>query len=224
MNKKQVPEKRRRLIWIPIVIVVIVVLGVVGGLGGFSYALNQETHDSFCASCHTEPETTHYQRSIAANPVDMSSYHATQNTHCIDCHSGPGSNGQIAAVIEGALNAVKFYTGTAVQPAVLHAPIPDANCLKCHQAVTQRGYVPVTQMQPPGFFEGGEGGGEDEGGGLGHWHVNLSSWQAASSTSGRCISCHSGHLTDVNVQNGFLNDQRVGDTCQECHAVLRGRE
>lgn len=218
----QKPVKRRRMILIP-VLIVLVVLGVAAGAGGFVYGYTSEERDSFCASCHTEPESSHYQRSIAAAKVDLSSYHATQDTHCIDCHSGPGLAGRLAAELDGAINAVKFYTGSAVQPAVLRAPFPDANCLKCHQGVTQFGYVPKTQMTAPNFFgRGGEGGFEGEEGGLGHWHINLARWQASSANAGRCVSCHSGHLTDVNVQNGFLNDQRVENTCQGCHSVLRG--
>jgi hypothetical protein len=222
MSQKPKVVSRSRMILIPILIVLVLV-GVVAGAGGFVYAYTSEEHDSFCASCHSEPETTHYQRSIAATKVDLSSYHATQETHCIDCHSGPGLPGRLEAELDGAINAFKFYTGLAVQPAVLKAPFPDANCLKCHQAVTQRGYIPQTQMTAPNFFGGGEEGGfEGEEGGLGHWHINLSRWQASSANAGRCTSCHSGHLTDVNVQNGFLSDQRVSETCQACHAVLRG--
>lgn len=39
------------------------VLGVVFAVGGFAFAASQETNDSFCASCHTQPESTFVQRS-----------------------------------------------------------------------------------------------------------------------------------------------------------------
>jgi nitrate/TMAO reductase-like tetraheme cytochrome c subunit len=66
----------------------IVALGVILAAGGFTFAASQETHDAFCASCHTQPESTFYQRSTAAQPMDLASYHTAQQTRCIDCHSG----------------------------------------------------------------------------------------------------------------------------------------
>ena len=49
-------------------------------------------------------------------------------------------------------------------------PIQDANCLKCHQDVTQRGYVPKQTVTIPGGEREREGGEE---GGNNHWHVFL---------------------------------------------------
>ncbi|MDR3564370.1 MAG: NapC/NirT family cytochrome c [Negativicutes bacterium] len=185
---------------------------------GFAFGASQETHDSFCASCHTQPESTFVQRSTASSPTDMASFHTTQTTRCIDCHSGQGISGRIQAELLGAKNAVKWYTGTAIQPAPLTVPIADENCLKCHQAVTQQGYTPQQQITVPGASSGG--GGEREGR-ANHWHTFLARWQAASPTAGTCTSCHSGHLTDGTAQTGFMNPQTVQDTCNACHQVLR---
>jgi predicted CXXCH cytochrome family protein len=184
--------------------------------GGFGFAASQESHDPFCASCHSQPETTFYQHSTAAQPVDMASFHTTQNTQCISCHSGAGITGRMAAELLGARNAMKWYTGTAVQPAPLTVAIGDQNCLKCHQDVTQRNFSPKEQMTLPG----GQGGGR-EGGRNNHWHEFLARWQAADPNAGTCVSCHSGHMTDGNPQNGFMNDQTVQAVCQACHQVLR---
>ena len=55
--------------------------GVLGGIfatGGFAFAATQEQHDSFCASCHTQPESTFYQRSTAAQPADLASAHTSK--------------------------------------------------------------------------------------------------------------------------------------------------
>jgi NapC/NirT cytochrome c family, N-terminal region len=188
---------------------------------GFTFAANQEQHDSFCASCHTQPETTFYQNSTAAQPVDLASFHTTRQTRCIDCHSGAGLLGRVRAELIGARNAAKWYSGTAVQPAVLTFPIGDGNCLKCHQAVTQRGFVPQEQITVPGSQSGeGEGGGRS-----GHWHQFMARWQAAAPNAGTCVSCHGGHTTGAAAQSGFMNAQNVQDTCNACHQVLRqGRE
>src|SRR6266545_3902934 len=106
-------------------------LAIVFTTGGFTFAASQEAHDSFCASCHTQPETTFFERSTAGQAVDLASFHSTQNTRCIDCHSGQGVLGRVQAELMGARNAAKWYSGTAVQPAVLSFPISDQSCLKC---------------------------------------------------------------------------------------------
>jgi hypothetical protein len=211
------PQISKKLVRIGAVLIGLAILGVFTVIGGFVYAANQESHDPFCGSCHTQPETSYLERSTAAQQVDLASYHTSQNTKCIDCHSGSGVFGRIKAELEGAGNAFKFYTKTAVQPAVLNHPLSDQNCLKCHQNVTSSNYSPQQQISIPGEFEGG--GDEAR---VGHWHVFLSRWQFLNPSAGRCVTCHSGHSTNVNVQNGFLNDQNVVDTCQACHQKLRG--
>jgi nitrate/TMAO reductase-like tetraheme cytochrome c subunit len=188
-----------------------IALGVVLATAGFAFAAVNETHDSFCASCHTQPESTFYQRSTDAQAVDLASFHTPQKTRCIDCHSGVGITGRMQAELLGAHNALAWYTHTAVQPAKQTVPISDANCLKCHQDVTQRGYVPKNPMNLGG------GGGEEAG--TNHWHEFLSQWQAISSTAGTCTSCHSGHSTDGSAQTGFENLQTTRDVCNACHQM-----
>ena len=149
MPKYQKHHKRRRtpLILPPAVKILLIVAGValLFTAGGFSFAASKETHDSFCASCHTQPESTFYQRS-QTQPSDLASYHTTQNTRCIDCHSGVGIMGRLFAELMGASNALKFYTHTAVQPAVVLYPIGDDHCLKCHQNVIQKGFTPIENL------------------------------------------------------------------------------
>jgi nitrate/TMAO reductase-like tetraheme cytochrome c subunit len=213
MNKKQNPVNKKKLRIIPVLLIA-AVFGVIFTIGGFSFAASQESHDSFCASCHTQPESTYYQRSQGTSATDLASFHTTQKTACIDCHSGQGLTGRVTAELLGARNALKWYTGTAVQPAVLSYPIADGNCLKCHQDVTQQGFVQKEQITVPGR-NGREGGRPN------HYHEFLARWQASAPNAGTCISCHSGHSTAVTVQNGFLNDQAVQNTCDACHQVLR---
>ena len=203
--------------FIPILIG-IVIIGVFVVAGGFVFAANQESNDPFCASCHTQPETTYFQRSTDGQLVDMASYHTTKKTKCIDCHSGSGIFGRVQAELLGARNAFKYYTKTAVQPAVLTYPIKASNCLKCHQNVTSNSYSPKQQISVPGGIRSSE---EAR---VGHWHVFLFRWQLSSSKAGSCVNCHSGHSTSVNAQNGYLNDQNVEATCEGCHQVLRGND
>ncbi len=215
--KQAVPSPQKRKFRIIPVLIAAVVVGVLLAGGGFVFAATQESHDPFCASCHSQPESTFVQRSTATAPVDLASYHTTQQTLCIDCHSGPGISGRMQAELMGARNAFMWFTGTATQPAPLTFPISDQTCLKCHQDVTQRGFTPKTQMTAP---NAGNGRGEREGRNN-HWHQLLTRWQAADPNAGTCVTCHSGHATNVNVQNGFINDQTVQATCDACHRAIR---
>ena len=209
-NKQSSPSKKIfRFTW---VLVGIVALGIILAAGGFTYAAGQEEHDPFCASCHTEPESTYVQRSTDAPPVDLASYHTAQETRCIDCHSGPGIGGRMQAELLGARNAVKWYTHTAVQPALLVFPIQDANCLKCHQEVTQEGYTPEQVVTITG-----EGGGEA---GPNHWHEQLARWQAVAPNAATCTSCHPAHSTDGTAQTGFQTAETTHTVCEGCHQVL----
>ncbi len=195
----------------------LVILGAVLAGGGFTFAATQESRDPFCASCHTQPESAFVQRSTSAQAVDLASFHTPQKTRCIDCHSGPGIFGRMQAELLGARNAATWYLGTATQPARLLFPIHDANCLKCHQDVTQRGFIPKQSVTIPG--RGGEGGEEE--GRNNHWHEFLARWQAADANAGSCTSCHSGHSTNGNAQTGFQDVQATRNTCDACHRVLR---
>ena len=127
MPRKRRPPAKKRFPWLGVSLIVIG-MGLLFSVGGFAFAASQEAHDSFCASCHTQPESTYYGRSTAGQAVDLASYHQSQKmnqpqkVNCIDCHSGQGLTGRISAELLGASNAVKWYTGTAVQPAVLNVP------------------------------------------------------------------------------------------------------
>ena len=220
MDNPSKPQVRKSLPLIP-GLFGLAVLAILFTAGGFTFAATQEAHDAFCASCHTQPETTFYQRSVSNPPVDLASFHANQNTRCIDCHSGQGVVGRVQAELMGARNAAKWYSGTAVQPAVMTYAFGDQNCLKCHQDVVQRRFTPKEQITVPGA-EAGRGERE---GNNGHWHELMARWQAATPTAGTCVSCHSGHSTNSTAQNGFMNAQNVQDTCNACHQVLRrGRD
>ena len=216
MKNAAPPKSKRRFRVVPVVIAAVIAV-VVLTAGGFAFAASQESHDPFCASCHTQPESTFVQRSTSAPSVDLAAYHTTQNTLCIDCHSGQGVLGRMQAELMGARNAVKWFTGTAVQPAVVNYPVGDQNCLKCHQTITSQGFTPKEPLTIPGAVAGAR----QREGRNNHWHEFLTRWQAADANAGTCITCHSGHATDVNVQNGFMNNQVVQATCDACHRAIR---
>ncbi|HEX7555113.1 MAG TPA: cytochrome c3 family protein [Leptolinea sp.] len=192
------PKRSKR--WMFIVLAVTGLFLVSGG-AGFAIAATQEEDNSFCASCHSQPESTNYQRFQAATAVDLASdHHVKKDTKCIDCHSGTGTGGRLNAMMMGARNAVLWFSGTAKQPAPLNFPIPDENCLKCHQAVTTPAQADASN----------------------HFHVFLTRWQKADPNAATCVSCHSGHATDGNASLAMVNEVRTQQVCDACHKVLRG--
>ncbi len=167
--------------------------------GGYAFASTQEENDSFCASCHTQPESTYYTRAQTKPSVDLASDHEQKSAaKCIDCHSGIGFGGRLNAIMMGARNAAAWFSRTAVQPAPLTVPIKDDNCLKCHLDVTNQ--VTVNN----------------------HFHGFLSRWQAVDPNAGSCVACHSGHATDGLADASFTNTARTDAVCNQCHGVLGG--
>ncbi len=203
MAKKRKPTVKRTPILLIAGIAAIAV--VLLSAGGFAFAASQEQHDTFCASCHTQPETTFYQRSTAATPTDLASFHTTKATNCIDCHSGAGITGRLSAEMMGARNAVLWFSGTAQQPAPLVFPIGNDNCMKCHATVTSG----VSSEGRRGTF-----------GPQGHYHRFLSRWQAADPNAATCVSCHAGHDTAGDPNSAYVNIATVQQTCNACHNVL----
>ena len=191
-KKKNVKKPNARLRWVITIGGTALALGIILAISGFAFAATKESHDSFCASCHTQPESTFYQRSLAA-PVDLASAHTADKTRCIDCHSGEGTTSRIKAELLGAHNALAYLTHTAVQPAPLTKPIADENCLKCHAQV-------MTQQDMNN-----------------HFHVFLPRWQQIDPNAAGCVSCHEGHATDGRADLAYLNEARTRAVCEACH-------
>ena len=111
---KPAKKSRRKLILTLVVLVpsVLVVLSAATAVTAMQF----ENHDNFCASCHSEPENTYFQREATAS-TDLASFHNTQDVRCIDCHSGPGLvPGRISALTLGAKDLLAWMSGSARQP------------------------------------------------------------------------------------------------------------
>ena len=194
-KKKHITKWNARLRWIAITVGAALVFGLILATSGFAFAATKESSDPFCTSCHTQPESTFYQRSLAT-PVDLASVHTEKKTRCIDCHSGEGTWGRMRAELLGAHNALAFYAKTATQPAKLTRSIGDENCLKCHQNVFPK--VDINN----------------------HFHAFLPRWQTADPNAATCISCHQGHATDGDPKIMFLNESTTRAVCENCHSRI----
>ena len=152
-----------------------------------------ESNDAFCASCHTQNESTYVDRTQGPT-VDLATAHASEGVRCIDCHSGKGVSGRLAAEMQGAQDAVVFFSGNDTQPHEMKRDLPDVNCTKCHGSISAER-----------SFEN-------------HFHLFLPEWRKASKSAASCIDCHEGHPTDGDANIGFLNQNRTVPVCQSCHA------
>lgn len=197
---KKLARKPRFPLWIPALAAGIVLL-LAGG--GFMTMMKLEDTNTFCASCHTQPETTYVARAAAQDAVDAASQHMLHDkTNCIDCHSGSGLTGRAGAMLLGARNAERYLTKTMAQPAVQSVPIGDSNCVKCHQDVIQSE-----------SFKGNDN----------HYHFFLARWQAAQpGQAASCVDCHNGHKLNGDATMGFINGDDTQATCNRCHTTLGG--
>jgi predicted CXXCH cytochrome family protein len=152
-----------------------------------------ENHDSFCSSCHTQPESTFFQRESNQAPTDLASFHATKKVRCIDCHSGKGTVGRLDAIALGARDLLTFLSRAYKQPAPLTQHIGDTNCYKCHADIGHR----------QDFNN--------------HFHVFLPQWQARDPNAAGCVDCHQSHTTNGQASLAFLNQSDTTQVCQRCH-------
>lgn len=175
----------------------VLLLGLALSISSMVYGAHLEGSDSFCASCHTQPESRFFQRTQQQTSVDLASFHQTKDVRCIDCHSGPGVTGRMGAFLVGGKDLVAYLTHTDQQPAPLTVPIRDGNCLKCHADVTQT----------RSFNR--------------HFHAFLPQWQAQDPNAASCVDCHSSHTTGGASSLQFLQEGPTSQVCQDCHSSLR---
>lgn len=206
--------KTNRLVFgLGLVLILLIVL-VVGGVGG---SLVLEDQNSFCASCHTEPEVKYYQQSLQADATTLSTFHIQKQTRCIDCHSGGGPLGRAQGLQQGADDLVLYLSGNYNRPAITSNPLGDDSCLKCHPEVLTRGRrTPPSPIQNPVQARGNRAND-------GHYHQFLWRWQAADPRAAHSINCHTSH-TDGLANVGFMTAGPVQRVCDDCHRGLNARD
>jgi predicted CXXCH cytochrome family protein len=184
--------RRRRLLRIGALVVLVVAIIAVTGT---AYALDRENHDSFCASCHTEPEVTYFQQSLAQDPATLAAFHAQKAVRCIDCHSAGGPFGRITGLEQGAHDLFTYKAGRFHSPAITTNPLGDSSCTKCH------GDVAANRT-----FNN-------------HFHVFLARWEQVDPNAAGCVDCHTSHLSG-DPNQGYLDEATVTPICQACHRAV----
>ncbi len=166
-------------------------------VSGALYAAHTENNDAFCASCHTQPESQYYDRSLQ-QPADLASAHAGKGIACIQCHSGPGIPGRLTAMAGvAAPDLAAYLSGHYHNPAIVTVPISDGNCLKCHaQVLTARTFN-------------------------NHFHLFLPRWQAIDPRhAATCVECHQSHVPGGMQNLSFLQEGPTRQVCQGCHNTV----
>lgn len=152
--------------------------------------------DSFCASCHVEPEQIYYEASLhPAKAKTLAAFHAGVQTRCIDCHSRKGLPGRIWAQIGGLSNWLSYLSGNFRNPSVTTRPVGDSGCSKCHRDITW-----VTQR--PGHY---------------HSPVLRQEWRSAGGPVNTCEACHPSHEMITSAEDRFTNSERFEPQCDDCH-------
>ena len=177
-------------------------------------ATQLENRDSFCASCHTEPEVTYYERTQAKEPSDLASAHAAYDrpVRCIDCHSKASLTGRMGAVWQGAQDLAAYIVSDYHDPAITENHLGDAPCLKCH-TLPSRDHPITVEDEPNLIFSNAHY----------HWVEYLSAWQNADlREEGTCAACHRAHSEDTLAVLGYRYMPQVNATCDDCHLLLSG--
>ncbi len=164
---------------------------------GVAFVSYQEQDNDFCAACHTQPESEYVARSKDAaarqNAIDLAAFHHRKDeVKCIDCHGGEGLGGRAQVIAISAWDALKHYTGTARQPAVVVVPVQNEACSKCHaDTLARRG------------FEN-------------HIHTQMFERDAPRQ---RCSDCHVTHRKG-DERNAFQFRDAIFPQCEYCHVQM----
>ncbi len=191
-------------------VIAVIVFGIASTAAGVTVSGELEKNDSFCGSCHTEPETTYLARfatSLTGDAPDLAAYHHSKaessispklpNVRCIDCHVGEGVVGRAKVLSLAAYDAIRYYTGTAEQPAHIIFNVQNEACLKCHEQDVKKG---ADQPETPFIIDN-------------HYHYKYFQPNAPPIN---CIACHTTHREGSHV-NKYQFTKVTIPNCEACH-------
>ncbi len=98
--------------------------------------LEQAKKVEFCGSCHLTM-APYVSDLKAAESTSLAALHFRNrwipDAQCYTCHASYGMFGDVQAKMAGLNDVYKYYTRTYKIPVRMHAPYPNAECLKCHE-------------------------------------------------------------------------------------------
>lgn len=195
-----------------ILLIVIAVLAL-ASVAGVTVGIHLENRDAFCASCHTEPESTYFERAQQP-PSDLASAHAfldTATVRCIDCHSGQGDFGRVYSLSQGTWDLIHYLSGRYSQPATSTNPIGDVGCEKCHTPRSMSNALFTDTTIPS----------------RSHYHFTefLDEWASrAPHPAGTCAYCHVAHSQGGTEVTRYTPVADMENACNNCHTALAGWE
>jgi hypothetical protein len=192
LTQRKQSSRRVRIVLLSVAIAAVIVMFAVGG---GAYALSLENRDSFCASCHTQPENRYYQQSLEAKATTLAAFHAQNGINCIGCHSGGGPFGRLEGLQQGTQDLLAFYSNHYHDPAITTHQLGDGSCTKCH----------ASTLTGAGFNN--------------HYHRFLPQWQRIDPQAEHCVDCHTSHA-NASPDRTYLVVAQVQSICQECHFRL----
>jgi len=175
------------------------VVAFVLAAGVYTTGVQLEANDSFCASCHVEPETTFYQASLApVAAVTLAAFHAGKQTLCVDCHSRQWIPGRLWAQWGGLQNLLAYRSGHYRNLSETTRPVGDGGCTKCHSDLTWVSERP------------------------GHYHSPWLRWRwrAADAPANTCEACHPSHEAVAPAADHFMDAGRNETQCDACHDAI----
>ena len=166
-----------------------------------SYSISAfvEAEDTFCISCHTEPEITYYNDSQNKNAKEtLAAFHGGKDTKCIDCHSRPNITGKLWAQINGLKHAIVYLSGDYEPVSKTSRPVGESGCTKCHSEI-------FWSLERPS-----------------HYHSPLlkDDWKKAGGPSNLCEVCHPSHLKKSTEENNFMVRKEMHKQCKKCHKAI----
>ncbi len=218
--------------WKILLIVGGIALILAGGLG-FVGGTALEEQDSFCASCHTVPETTYFERTTAlladesAPVTDLATqhYHLNDQFQCIQCHRGTANlSDRIQTLALGARDTLIMVSGkadpTIEKTSVEQSVLVNAACVSCHEStlLTFSGiqnhfhnFLPQTgELLAQGKQMTGLSG---------------RNFRTVNNAPLTCTSCHLAHKSvgaDADPRLKFIDVPTAQQGCETCHLMGGG--
>jgi hypothetical protein len=214
---------------------IVILLGILAllGIGSAAGVSVAEEHDSFCATCHLNPERTYVNRAEAVGQAsdlaqeqgatgmelwrigrdaarDLAGSHRARRLKCVACHRGDNGVGDRAVALAlGARNTLFYLLGQydLDHSGVANPDLVEASCLRCHLDKPHLGGVDAGKENPVTIdsFEN-------------HFHSDLFDPQYVELATVSCLDCHPSHWEIPSIIPYFIDEEHVvWPACVQCH-------